>query len=131
MRNIDEVIRIIRSSQNPKEAKARLIERFALSEVQAQAILDMRLQRLTALEIENLEKEYNKILALIAELEAILSSERRLMSVIKKELKEIRDKYATPRLTQFLNTEDEVEPAQGDEVIVEDTVCLLYTSRCV
>ncbi|SCJ17762.1 DNA gyrase subunit A [uncultured Clostridium sp.] len=122
VRNIDEVIRIIRSSQNPKEAKARLIERFALSEVQAQAILDMRLQRLTALEIENLEKEYNKILALIAELEAILSSERRLMGVIKKELKEIRDKYATPRLTQFLNTEDEVEPTQGDEVIVEDTV---------
>ena len=76
--NLDEVLHIIRSSQNGKEAKARLVERFAMTEIQAQAILDLRLQRLTGLEILALRKEYAEVLKLISGLEAILKSERKL-----------------------------------------------------
>ena len=90
VQNIDEVIRIIRGSSSPKEAKAKLISRFALTDIQAQAILDMRLARLTALEIDALRKEYAFILETIRRLEAILASEARLMRVIMNELAEIK-----------------------------------------
>ena len=89
--NLDEVIALIRASKNGKEAKARLMERFGFTDVQAQAILDLRLQRLTGLEIEALRREYADILKLIDTLEGILRSEKKLMNVIKKELREIAD----------------------------------------
>ncbi|MDD6882449.1 MAG: DNA topoisomerase 4 subunit A, partial [Eubacteriales bacterium] len=91
--NLDEVIRLIRASKNPKEAKTRLIERFGFSEIQAQAILDMRLQRLTNLEILALKQEYAELERLIKRLKGILASEKKLLEVIKAELKEIREKY--------------------------------------
>ena len=107
--NIDEVIRIIRRSKDPKEARERLMERFKLTEVQAQAILDMRLQRLTALEIEKLRSEYEEVKALIAKLQAILASEGKLMRVILDELSEIRTRHASPRKTSMLNTVPRIE----------------------
>ena len=120
--NLDEVIRIIRSSKNPKEARERLVERFALSVIQAQAILDMRLQRLTNLEVLSLRKEYEDITKLIAKLKAILGSEKKLMAVIKKELSEIRDKYADPRRTELVPSFDEIvvedEKPTADETVV-------------
>ena len=97
--NLDEVIALIRASKSPKEAKAALMERFALSDIQAQAILDMRLQRLTNLEIEALRKEYADVLKLISRLEGILKSEKKLLGVIRSEMQEIADQYADDRRT--------------------------------
>ena len=120
--NLDEVIKIIRGSENPKTAKAALMARFELTDVQAQAILDMRLQRLTNLEILTLRKEYAELCKLIAELEAILASEKKLMNVIKKELKAVADKYGDDRRTELVDTSDVVEAAQKEEIIAEEAV---------
>ena len=100
--NLDEVIRLIRSSKTPKEAKVKLVERFALTDIQAQAILDMRLQRLTNLEVLSLKKEYEELCKKIANFKAILGSEKKLMAVIKKEMGEVREKFANPRRTQIV-----------------------------
>jgi len=102
--NLDEVIALIRSSKNPKEAKTRLVERFALTEIQAQAILDMRLQRLTNLEVISLKQEYDELLKRIAGYKAILASEKKLLGVIKKELLEVREKYADARRTELVDS---------------------------
>ena len=118
--NLDEVIKIIRGSENPKTAKAALMARFELSDVQAQAILDMRLQRLTNLEILTLRKEYADLCKLIQELEAILASEKKLMNVIKKELKSVADKYGDDRRTEIADTANVVEAAQKEEIIAEE-----------
>ncbi len=91
--HLDEVIAIIRRSRNPKEAKEQLMNRFSLSDIQAQAILDMRLQRLTGLEIEALRKEYAAILKTIDRLEGILKSDKKLLGVIRSEMLEIRNRY--------------------------------------
>ena len=120
--NLDEVIRLIRSSKTPKEAKERLMERFKLTDVQAQAILDMRLQRLTNLEILTLRQEYAEIQKLIKRLEAILKSEKKLLEVIRQELIEVKTKYATPRRTQLVREFDQVEieplPKVAEETLV-------------
>ena len=118
--NLDEVIALIRSSKNPKEAKEKLMARFDLTDVQAQAILDMRLQRLTNLEIVALRKEYEDILKLIDRLEGILGSEKKLMAVIKKELQEIADEYADERRTT-IEAAEEVSADAFKEVIVAYT----------
>ncbi len=110
--NIDEVISIIRSSyDNPKE---RLMERFGLSDIQAQAILDMRLKTLSGLQREKIEEEYNALMKLIEHLKAILSSETLVYGIIKEELLEIKEKYGDDRLTKIL-------PAVG-EFIEEDLI---------
>ena len=124
--NLDEVIALIRSSKNPKEAKARLMERFELSDAQAQAILDMRLQRLTNLEIIALRKEYEDILKLIDRLEGILHSEKKLLAVIRKELQEIAEEFADERRTTIEKADEsplevEEEAAAPEEVIVAFT----------
>ena len=98
--NLDEVIALIRASKNPKEAKQGLMARFELDDVQAQAILDMRLQRLTNLELLALKKEYEDLLKLISRLEAILKSEKKLLGVIRTELQEIADEYGDDRRYQ-------------------------------
>ena len=121
--NLDEVIRIIRSSKNPKEARERLVARFALTELQAQAILDMRLQRLTNLEVLSLRREYEELLKTIARLKGILSSEKKLMAVIKKELLEVRGQFADPRRTQLVDSFEEIvveeeKPAADETVVV-------------
>lgn len=125
VQNIDEVIQIIKSSSSPKEAGSRLMERFSLSQIQAQAILDMRLARLTALEIEALQKEYKFILETIAKLEAILASEKKLMQVITNELEEIKEKYADKRRTTILEESHEVEINEDEFKSVEECVIML------
>ncbi len=99
--NIDEVISIVRNSRTTQEAKARLMERFLLTDVQAQAIVDMRLRALTGLEREKLEAEYKELMARIEELKAILADEKILLGVIKKEILEISDKYSDERRTSI------------------------------
>lgn len=103
--NLDEVIALIRSSKTPSIAKAALITRFELSEIQAQAILDMRLQNLTNFELDGIKKEHAEVLKLIAELEGILADVNKVYEIIKKELKEIADKYGDDRRTLILPEE--------------------------
>ncbi len=118
--NIDEVISIIRGSANGNIAKQRLMERFDLTDVQAQAIIDMRLRALTGLEREKLENEYAELMARIAEYKAILGDEKKLLSVIKEEICVIRDKYGDDRRTSI--GFDELDFTTEDLIPVEDTV---------
>ena len=120
--NLDEVIKLIRASENPKAAKIGLIERFDLTEIQAQAILDMRLQRLTGLEILALRKEYAEVLKLIEKLEAILASEAKLLKVIKGELQEVSNLYGDDRRTTLENVENVIEAAAKVEVVAEEAI---------
>ena len=99
--NIDEIIEIIRHSANTQEAKEKLIERFSLSDIQSQAIVDMQLKRLTGLEREKIENEHAELLKKIAEYKAILADEKLLLGVIKTEIQEISDKYGDDRRTQI------------------------------
>ncbi len=107
--NIDEVIRIIRGSTNTQAAKEGLIERFGLTEVQAQAIVDMRLRALTGLEREKLEQEHAELLKKIEEYKAILADEKLLLGVIKTEITLIADKYGDDRRTKFGYDESEID----------------------
>lgn len=115
--NLDEVLRIIRSSKTPALAKAGLITRFEFTDVQAQAILDMRLQHLTNLEIDGIKKEYEDILKLIKELEDILADEKKIYGIIKDELKTIADKYGDDRRTLILPEDvgDEIDFSAFEE----------------
>ena len=121
--HIDEIVQIIRSSENPNAAKVALIERFQFSDKQAQAILDMRLARLTGLEREKLMEEYQQLEKTIAELTAILADERLLMNVIKTEITAIRDKFADERRTELTTIEGEIDVA--DLIQEEDMVVTL------
>jgi DNA gyrase subunit A len=112
--NIDEVIKIIRASKDGEEARNNLIERFKLSEIQARAIVEMRLRQLTGLEQDKLRAEYEEIMKLIAELKALLENKELRMNLIKEELIEIRDKYGDERRSQ-------IEYAGGD-VSIEDLI---------
>ena len=120
--NLDEVIQLIRKSENPKAAKAGLMERFGLTEIQAQAILDMRLQRLTGLEILALRKEYAELLKTIAELEAILNNEKKLMNVIKKELQTVADQFGDERRTTIEEVHNVVEALVKEEKTAEEAL---------
>lgn len=118
--NIDEVIKIIRGSESAALAKERLIERFGLDDVQAQAIIDMRLRALTGLEREKLENEYAELQKRIAEYKAILADRKLLLGVIKKEITVIRDKYGDERRTSI--GFDEFDISMEDMIPVENTV---------
>ena len=118
--NIDEVISIIRSSKNTPEAKERLIERFSLSEAQAQAIVDMRLRALTGLEREKLEGEYAALMEQIAYLKGILADEKKLLGVIKEEILVIAEKYGDERRTSI--GFDEYDISMEDLIPVTNTV---------
>ena len=107
--NIDEVVHLIRSSKTPPEAKASLIERFGLSDRQAQAILDMRLQRLTGLERDKIEAEYADLQKQIEWFKAVLADEKLLLGVIRDEITEIRNKYADPRRTEISALDGEID----------------------
>lgn len=107
--NIDAVIRLIRGSKTGQEAKVGLIEQFKLSEIQAQAILDMRLQRLTGLERDKIEAEYEELIKKINELKEILANERLLLNVIKEEMMIIRKNYADERRTEITHAEGEID----------------------
>ena len=124
--NLDEVIALIRASKSPKDARVALMERFALSEKQAQAILDMRLQRLTNLEIEALRKEYADVLKLISRLEGILKSGKKLTEVIRKEMEAIAQEYADERRTTLELPEDAPVELPDNTPVPEDAV-VIYT----
>ena len=107
--NIDEVVKIIRASANDQEAKDSLQNRFGLSPIQSQAILDMRLGRLTGLQRDKLEAEYQELMILIAELEAILKSEEKLNEIIKEELTDIQERFSSDRRTDIEDSYDEID----------------------
>ena len=122
--HIDEVISIIRGSQNGNIAKERLIERFGLSEAQAQAIIDMRLRALTGLERERLEAEFAELLAKIEEYKAILGDEKKLLGVIKEEITIIRDKYGDERRTKIGYDEFDISM---EDLIPNETTLIAMT----
>lgn len=122
--NLDEVIKIIRGSSDGQIAKEELIGRFALSDPQAQAILDMRLQRLTGLEREKIETEYNELLELIKSLNEILASEQLLMGIIKGELNEVKEKFADKRRTKIRAVEEEINI---EDLIEEEEIAITLT----
>ncbi|MFQ5441959.1 MAG: DNA gyrase subunit A [Thermodesulfobacteriota bacterium] len=124
--NLDRVIKLIRASKSPKDANAGLVKNFKLSPVQAQAILDMRLQRLTALERDKIIKEYRETLKLIKSLEAVLASEPLLMKLIVEELGEIKKRYSDERRTEII--EDTGEITIEDIIAVEDMVVTISHS---
>jgi len=119
--NIDEVIAIIKSSKSPNEAIERLMERFSLSDVQARAIVEMRLRQLTGLEQDKLRAEYEEIEKLIARLKEILENEDVRMDVIKGELQEVKDKFGDERKTDIVYASEELNPEDfyaDDEMII-------------
>ena len=118
--HIDEVIRIIRGSENVQIAKQQLMERFGLSDTQSQAIVDMRLRALTGLEREKLENEYKELMAKIEELKAILADEKKLLGVIKEEILVISDKYGDDRRTAI--GFDEFDMSMEDLIPNENTI---------
>lgn len=120
LENIDEVIQIIKSSASSAEAKERLMGRFMFSDIQAQAILDMRLHRLTGLERDKIIAEYNDILALIRRLKEILASDIEILNIIKEELVEIREKYGDDRRTEIVEKTGEL--SLEDLIVEEDMV---------
>ena len=119
--NIDEIINIIRSSYD--DAKERLMERFKLSDIQAQAILDMRLKTLSGLQREKIEEEYNELMKLIEHLKAILGSEKLVFDIIKEELTAIKEKYGDERKTKIVSAEGELD--LEDLIKEEQTVVAL------
>ena len=122
--NIDEIVRIIRNSPNTVEAKTQLMERFALTDKQAQAILDMRLARLTGLERERLQEEYAELEKTIAYLRAVLADEKMVLGIIREEILAIKAKYADERRTQISVMDGEVDP---EDLIQEDSVVVTLT----
>ncbi len=120
LENLDEVIQIIKTSANSPEAKERLMNRFSFSELQAQAILDMRLHRLTGLERDKIIAEYNEILALIARLKEILASEVEIFKIIRGELEEIRERFADVRRTEIIAKTGDL--SLEDLIVEEDMV---------
>ena len=123
--NIDEVVRIIRESPNVQAAKASLIERFGLDDVQAQAIVDMRLRALTGLEREKLEKEHQDLLARIAELKEILADPKKLLAVIREEINVIADKYGDDRRSRI---EADAADFEVEDLIKNENVVIARTS---
>lgn len=120
--NIDEVINIIRSSYD--DAKERLMERFGLSDIQAQAILDMRLKTLSGLQREKIEEEYNELMKLIAHLREILGSDKLVFEIIKEELTEVKEKYGDERLTKIVAAEGEFNE---EDLIKEEQMVVALT----
>ncbi len=107
--NIDEIVRLIKTSQSPEAAKNALMERFTLSEIQSKAILEMRLQRLTGLERDKIKEEYQNLLELISDLNGILKSEDRLNEVVKTELLEVKEQFSSPRRTEIQEVYENID----------------------
>jgi len=124
--NLDEVVALIRASKSPAEAKDQLIKKFSLSEKQAQAILDMRLQRLTGLEREKIQKDYKNILKDIARFKEILASERLVLNIIKEELTEIQGQFGDDRYTEII---EETKEITIEDMIVEEDMVVTISKR--
>ena len=125
--HIDEVIKIIRNSQTDAEAQAELMSKFKLSERQSQAILDMRLRRLTGLERDKIQSEYDDLVALIADLADILAKPERVVAIIKEELDEVKRKFGDPRRTELMV--GEVLSLEDEELIEESNVLITLSNK--
>lgn len=125
--NIDEIIKIIRGSQQTDQAKQELITRFNLSNIQSQAILDMRLARLTGLERDKIEVEYKELLVKITDLRDILAQPERIDQIISEELEEISEKYSDERRTELLA--GEIENIDDEDLIDEESVVIVMTKK--
>ncbi|HLC63259.1 MAG TPA: DNA gyrase subunit A [Candidatus Nanoarchaeia archaeon] len=123
--NIDAVIKDIKASKDPEVAKQLLIKNYKLSELQSQAILDLRLQRLTNLEQNKIQEEYNELVKLISELKSILSSEIKILGIIKQELIEIKEKYQDKRKTKILD--QEVIDIEDEDLIKKEDIVVTAT----
>ena len=126
LKNIDLSVKLIKNSKNVEEAQKSLIKEFNLSDVQAKAILEMRLQRLTSLEQNKLENEYKELLKLISELEIILGSDGKVLGIIKEECLELKDKYGDERRTEIIDSEDDFEI---EDLIQEEDVIVTMTNK--
>jgi len=124
--NLDEVVSLIRKSKSPEEARTRLIEQFSLTKIQAQAILDMRLQRLTGLEREKILKEYENILKDIARYKEILSDERFVLNIIKDELAQIKEEFGDQRCSEIVEATSEISI---EDMIVEEDMVVTISRR--
>ena len=131
VRNIDEVVRIIKNAESTADARDKLRKRFSLSEKQAQAILDLRLARLTKLEVYKLEEELKRLKELIEKLTAIVNSQKKQLEVVKEEILEIKKKYKTPRKSVLVFSEDEAEAERADvkEPGVQSVACITADGR--
>jgi len=127
LENIDDVIAIIKKSADANTARTSLVERFALSERQAQAILDMRLQRLTSLEVQKVLDELTEVLALIETLKAILASEQKIYGVVKEETEDISRRFGDERRTEII--EEEAEEINVEDLIAEEDMVILISNR--
>src|SRR5690349_10001423 len=129
--NLDAVIRLIRRSKDPDTARDGLIDKFKLSRAQAQAILDMRLQRLTALEADKIKEEHKELIKLIKELRAILADEKKVLGLVKSELKEIAERYGDERRTEITAAEGEldIEDVIADQQMVVSITASGYAKR--
>lgn len=125
--HIDEVIRIIRASETDEEAQAELMSKFKLSERQSQAILDMRLRRLTGLERDKIQSEYDELIALIADLTDILAKPERVAQIIKEELDEVKRKFGDPRRTELMV--GEVLTLEDEDLIEESDVLITLSNK--
>jgi len=123
--HLDSVIKLIRKSESPVEAKNNLMKSFNLSEIQAQAILDMRLQRLTALERDKINAEYLETIKLIEKLRQILENERLVLEIIVEELQELKEKYGDPRRTEIVEQSEEINI---EDMIVEEQMVITVSS---
>ena len=125
--HLDEVIKLIRGSKTDEDAKAGLMSRFGLTEIQADAILEMKLRRLTGLERDKIENELNELLARIAELKAILASDEKILAIIKEELLEIKDKYADERRTSIDMTA--IDYIEDESLIPVEDIIITLTNK--
>ncbi len=126
LQNLDAVIKTIRQSKDVPTARAALMSNFGLTEVQAQAILDMRLQKLTGLEREKIEQEYAELLKKIAYLESVLADEKLLLKIIRDELTAVKNKYSDPRRTQISDAEDDIDI---EDLIPKEDVVITITNK--
>jgi len=131
LNRLDEVVKTIRESSNPEEAEKNLIERFDLTKTQANSILNMRLQRLTSIERDKIEKDYTQAVENIKEFRAILKSDERIWGIIKEELRRIKEKYATPRKTliEEETTAQELLNFKPEDLIEKEDVVITITSN--
>ncbi|SHK60002.1 DNA gyrase subunit A [Desulfatibacillum alkenivorans DSM 16219] len=124
--NLDEVVKLIRASSTPLEAREGLMARFDLTQIQAQAILDMRLQKLTGLEIEKVEEEYRELIKAIARYKEILASDQLVLEIVRDELLEVRAEYADERRTEIVDDEGEITI---EDMIVEEDMVVTISHR--
>ena len=124
--NLDEVVALIRASKSPAEAKSQLVKKFSLTEKQAQAILDMRLQRLTGLERDKIQQDYKNIIKDIARFKEILASEKLVLNIIKNELSEIQEKFGDHRYTEII---EETKEITIEDMIVEEDMVVTISKR--